>query len=78
MKRVAVTTFDNPYDPIKDFDRWYSFDQEHNYLTCELLDRLAIVTDAVSEDQNMFEIESAIDAMVEMHPTLYKKIKGDY
>ena len=74
MRRVAITTTDNPYDPVNDFSRWYAFDCEHNYLTCELLDRLAITSDRVSPDKNQWEIERAIDLIVDTHPTLYKKV----
>lgn len=77
MKRVALTTSDNPYDPIEDFDRWYAFDREHNYLTCELLARIAVTSDNVSDEQNLFEIESAIDSISSLHPTLYEKIVKD-
>lgn len=74
MRVVGLTTSDNPYDPITDFDRWWSFDREHNYATCELLDRIAVVSNRVSDDQNAFALEEAIDSIVELHPTLYKKV----
>ena len=74
MKRVALTTFDNPYDPLNDFDRWYGFDREHNYCTCELLARIAFTSDLVSDDQNLFAIESAINSIIDLHPTMYKKV----
>jgi len=74
MRKVALTTSDNPYDPIKDFDNWFRFDCEHNYLSCELLDRIAFTSDLVSDDQNDYELERAIDAIVDLHPTMYKKV----
>ena len=74
MRKVALTTSDNPYDPIDDFDNWFRFDCEHNYLTCELLDRLSITSDLVSDDQNNYELERAIDTIIQLHPTLYKKV----
>ena len=74
MRKVALTTSDNPYDPIDDFDNWFRFDCEHNYLTCELLDRLSITSDLVSDDQNSYELERAIDTIIQLHPTLYKKV----
>lgn len=74
MKKVALTTSDNPYDPINDFDRWWAFDREHNYGSCELLDRVAVVSNRVSDTQNAFAIEQAIDSIIEMHPTFYKKV----
>ena len=74
MRRVALTTSDNPYNPIKDFDHWWEFDLEHNYATCELLDRVAFTSNKVSPAQNQFEIERAVDSIVNLHPTLYKKV----
>ena len=74
MRQIALTTSDNPYDPIEDFDNWWNFDREHNYGSCELLDRISFESDRVSDDQNLFERERAIDFIVEWHPSLYKKI----
>lgn len=73
-RKVGLTTVDNPFNPIDDFDHWWNFDIEHGYTTCELLDRVSFESDLVSPDQNDFERERAIDAIVEMHPTLYKKV----
>ena len=77
MIKIGITTTDNPYHPFKDFDRWFEFDCEHNYLTCELLARLSRITDEVSDDQNAWEKERAIDLIVDTHPTLYKKVVYD-
>lgn len=75
MRRIGLTTSDNPYDPIKDFDRWWQFDREHNYATCELLDRVAKLSNRASDDQNLFALEEAIDSICELHPNLYKKVE---
>lgn len=77
MRKVGLTTVDNPFDPIDDFDRWWNFDREHNYATCELLDRISFESNNVSDDQNLFERERAIDFIVEWHPKLYKKVVKD-
>ena len=77
MRVVGLTTTDNPFNPIDDFDRWWNFDVEHGYGSCELLDRVSFESDLVSPAQNAYERERAIDAIVEMHPTLYKKVEKD-
>lgn len=74
MRKVALTTSDNPFNPLDDFDRWYEFDCENNYLTCELLARIAVTSNNVSDEQNSYAIEDAIDSIVSLHPTLYKKV----
>lgn len=74
MRRIAITTSDNPYNPVTDFDRWWNYDRQKNYATCELLDRISVTSDRVSDAQNEFEMERAIDFIVEMHPDLYKKV----
>lgn len=33
-RRCAITTFDNPYDPLENFDEWYRFDEDKGYHTC--------------------------------------------
>ena len=74
MKRIALTTVDNPFNPITDFDNWWIFDREHNYASCELLARVAKTSSRVSPDQNDWEIERAIDSICDLHPTFYKKV----
>ena len=37
---VALTTIDNPYDPITDFDNWYLYDEQKGYHTSSYLARL--------------------------------------
>lgn len=75
---VAITTFDNPYDPFEDFDSWYAFDMQHGYDSCGLLARIARTNDAFSEEENAAEIERAINTIIIndfLH--LYKKVKKE-
>ena len=32
---VAITTFDNPFNPFTQFTEWLLFDKEKGYTTCE-------------------------------------------
>lgn len=73
--RLAITTVDNPYDPIKDFEHWFLFDVFKGYNTCSYLARIATTSDQLSDYENDVELEHAIDEIVKFNPLLYKKIK---
>ena len=72
---VAVTTFDNPYDPFNQFEEWFMFDVEKGYNTCGHLARLTKVTDDMSQREESDDIEKCIDRMIELDfMNIYKKI----
>lgn len=76
MSKCAITTFDNPFDPIEQFDDWYSFDEEKGYHTSSYLSRIARTSDSLSDQENDDEIERAIDEIIEYDPlNIYKKVK---
>ena len=76
--RVALTTFDNPYDPFKDFNNWFLFDVGKGYNSCDYLGRIAHTSDQLSEYENDEEIERAIDEIILYDPfNIYKKVKQD-
>lgn len=60
-----LTTVDNPYDPFTEYDQWSQFDEEHGYYTPQLLGRIVITSDELSEIDQDLAIESAIDEIVE-------------
>lgn len=73
---VAITTFDNPFDPFTQFSSWFLFDVEKGYNTCGHLARIAKTSDAFSDKENDEEIESAIDEMIKYDfMNVYKKVK---
>ena len=74
-RRVALTTEDNPFDPFKEFDKWYNFDERNGYHSCSYLARIARVSKEMSEDDQTFAIESAIDEILHFNLTgNYKKV----
>lgn len=81
MEIVALTTVDNPYDPINDFDRWYSTDldlavRNHRRDTCSMLALFAYCSENLSEKRNEEEIERAINEIIENDfMNIYKKVK---
>ena len=76
MSEVAITTIDNPYDPIDQFDSWLLFDKQNGYNTCEYLARVARTSDQLSDKENDEEVERAIDEIIKYDfMNIYKKIK---
>ena len=75
MKRVYLTTNDNPYDPETEFALWYLFDKQNNYDSCEYLARIARTSEQLSDEENEAEIENAIDEIIKLDfRNVYKKI----
>lgn len=73
--KIAITTTDNPYDPIDQFDDWFLYDMEMGYGTCMYLARLTNTSDDLTDEENNQEIERAIDTMIENDLLgLYKKV----
>lgn len=67
-RQFALTTSDNKFDPIKEFDEWYEFDEkEKGYHTCSYLAKMAHTCDAFSDSLNDEIIEQAIDDIVEQN-----------
>ena len=75
MRRCALTTFDNPFDPFEQFDQWFLFDTEKGYNSCAYLARIARTSDQLSDVENNDEIERAIDEIIRMDfMNIYKKV----
>ena len=64
MAKCVITTKDNPYDPVEQFDNWYKFDMDKKYNTCALLARIAKTSDQLTDEENDREIERAIDEII--------------
>lgn len=74
-KQVALTTVDNPFDPIKNFVEWMMYDEEKGYHTCAYLGRIAKTSDQLSDEENNEEIERAIDEIIKYDfMNIYKKV----
>ena len=72
----AITTVDNPFDPLEDFDNWFSFDEQKGYHTCSYLGRIVRLSDEMSDQEVAKETERAIDEIL-AHDIfrIYKKVK---
>ena len=75
MRVVALTTSDNPYNPITQFDEWRAFDEQKGYFSCEYLARITKSSDDLSPLDQAIAVEEAIDEIVELNVLgIYKKI----
>lgn len=70
----ALSTIDNPFNPIDDYDKWFAYDVSHGYNTSNWLANLAKTSDILPEQDNMKEIEDAIDEIVNVDPNFYIKV----
>lgn len=76
MDGIALTTFDNPYNPFTNFDMWFVYDETAGYHTCSYLARVANVTDQMTEQEGLAEIERAIDEILRYDfMNIYKKVR---
>ena len=74
--QCALTTFDNPYDPFREFTKWFMFDVDHGYYSSSYLARIANTSDQLTDEENMQEIERAIDEIIKYDfRGIYKKIR---
>lgn len=69
MATVMLSTKDNPYNPFENFDDWFIYDTDMGYNSCGYLDRIAVTSDALTEEENNYEIERAIDEIIKYDPT---------
>lgn len=75
---VALTTNDNEYDPIDQFDEWFRRDLELGYNTCGYLMTIAHPTDILSDAEELREMESAIDEILAFDfDNHYRKVKKE-
>lgn len=66
-RAVALTTSDNPYDPITNYDEWERFDMLHRYFTNDYLDRVCHTTTELGNDLYANDIEATIDEAVKFN-----------
>ena len=69
-----LTTYDNPYDPFKQFSLWFKTDMMLGHNCCQLLNETAFINTIQSEKLNEKDIQDAIDLIVKENPLIYKKV----
>jgi hypothetical protein len=73
-----LTTIDNPFHPLNEYDDWLRFDEDHGYYTWNYIARVAGTSDYLSDAENQRAINSAIDDIIRLDlQCIYKKILVD-
>lgn len=77
-KTVAITTVDNPWNPLKDPEKWLVWDITAGYNTCGYLARVARTSDSLTDEENEEELERAIDEIIAIDPfNIYSKVTSE-
>lgn len=71
---VMLTTYDNPFNPFTDFERWWKEDLLLGHDCCGKLARTAKTVTIASDEINDAEILRAIDEIVSLEPMIYRKV----
>lgn len=72
---TMLTTIDNPFDPLTQWEDWKQFDESKGYYSCEYLARIARTSDALSDADYDLAVQQAIDEICTLNLTgKYKKI----
>lgn len=67
MRRVALTTIDNPYDPFDEYPQWFAFDEGHGYGTSSFLARILGKVEDLGDAIREEAVEQAVDEIVEFN-----------
>ena len=71
-KDSMLTTFDNPFNPFTEFDRWWKEDLLLGHNCCGLLAKESNVSDIASDEVNDKAIIEAMERIVKREPMIYK------
>jgi len=75
MKQYLLTTVDNPYHPIDQYDQWRDFDMENGYYTEQRLAKIAKTSYNLTDLENQRNINAAIDDFIRLDELgLYRRV----
>lgn len=78
MKSYMLTTIDNPFHPLDEYDEWLRYDQDHGYFTNEYLARVAPESIYLTDAENQMIVNSAIDEICRLDLLgIYKRVIVD-
>ena len=74
-KECMLSASDNPFNYFTQFDDWNFYEKEIGSDSCEMLARIAKVTDDMTQNEIDEEIERAVDEIIKYDfLNLYKKV----
>lgn len=73
-----LTTVDNPFNPFTQFEEWMDYDVRMGYNTASFLDRVAKVSNELSQPDQALAIQNAIDEIVQENVSgMWRKVSKD-
>jgi hypothetical protein len=73
-----LTTVDNPFNPFTEFEEWLDYDSRMGYNTASFLDRIAKVSNELSQPDQALAIQDAIDEIVDENVSgMWRKVSID-
>lgn len=78
MKQYLLTTVDNPYHPIDQFEQWLKFDHDMGYFTDQRLAKVSGTSYDLTDAENQRIVNDAINDMIRLDELgIYKRIVVD-
>jgi hypothetical protein len=69
-----LTTVDNPYSPVTQFNEWRNWDETKKYYTLSYLARITKTSHELSDADQAVALNQAMDEIVYENNKLYKKV----
>lgn len=75
MKRYLLTTVDNPFDPVEEYELWMQFDHSNGYYTDQRLARVCPISLNCTDAENQRVINGAVDDFIRLDENgIYKRV----
>ena len=78
MKSYMLTTIDNPFHPLDQYEDWLRYDEDHGYFTNEYLARIASESIYLTDAENQMIVNAAINEICRLDILgIYKRVIVD-
>lgn len=67
-RKTALSTKDNPFNPLTEFDHWYTYDLNQGRDTSGYQARIVKTSDQIPPVYHDAAVEDGIDEILEMNP----------